>query len=65
LRAYPDDDEKAIKMLAEIMDAREHPTFGNQARKEYRDVIVPAIRAIVSEACEAFRNQEGPGSRSP
>jgi hypothetical protein len=27
LRQYPDDDEKAIKMLAEMMDAREYPTF--------------------------------------
>ena len=61
LREHPDDDEKANTMLAEMMDGREHPTFSDQARKEYQDVIVPAIQAIVSEACEAFRKQQGPG----
>jgi hypothetical protein len=37
LREYPDDDEKAIKMLAEKMDAREHPTFSDQAQDQIQN----------------------------
>ena len=59
LREYPDDDEKAIKMLAEMMDAREHPTFSDQARKEYQNVIVPAIKAILSQECDGFIRRKG------
>jgi hypothetical protein len=59
LHEHPDDDEKAIKMLAEKMDAREHPTFGDQARKESEDVIVPAMKAIVSHECDDFINRKG------
>jgi hypothetical protein len=59
LREYPDDDEKAIKMLAEMMDAREYPIFTDQARKEYQNVIVPAIMAIVSQECDGFIRGKG------